>query len=641
MIFSLASVPLVLAVGGTIDYSRAALARSQMQDALDAAALAMSKTVRTLTSDQLNQQAVAYFNANFNAPGTKNITVTPVYTSTKTTLTLDGSLTVDTYFLPLIGIETIPINTTSTVTWGTTRLRVALVLDTTGSMDQSGKMTALKQATHNLLNQLESAAGIDGDVYVSIVPFVKDVNVGASQYAQSWIDWTDWDAANGNCSVSGSSSKSSCQSNGTCSNSYFNGNKTWCLWYGYSWTAGTWTPKSHSTWNGCITDRTQDYDTKNTAPTSTATNFPAEQYGSCPAQLTGLTYDWSALSTLVDSMSPNGNTNQAIGLAWGWQSLTQSPFTIPAYDPDYTYKRIIILLSDGMNTENRWSTSQSSIDVRQKLLCDTIKADTTDDITLYMVQVNTGSDPTSSVLQYCATDAAHFFLLTSADQIVTTFDEIGTALSSSGFRSRGGTGGVARGGEGRCPLRRSRETKDFGGRLLDRPRRVDLEVGCAAQQGLDCLDKRGHLATLLRRVAVALGRPCSQPASQDIEWGGKENDRIDHIKHIRHVLGAAADEKVLGLVVGKQLSDASFLPYPIFSVGRRHGVVRCCVDPMRPLRRVEVECAIATAVQFVDDRGFAGARHAGNQDTLHSSKSLATASAIQAASAKTIRPTGA
>jgi hypothetical protein len=45
------------------------------------------------------------------------------------------------------------------------------------------------------------------------------------------------------------------------------------------------------------------------------------------------------------------------------------------------------------------------------------------------VQVNTGSDPTSTLLQNCATDAGKFFLLTEANQIVTTFGQIGTALS--------------------------------------------------------------------------------------------------------------------------------------------------------------------------------------------------------------------
>ena len=49
-------------------------------------------------------------------------------------------------------------------------------------MASSDKMTALKTATHNLLDQLKDAASVNGDVYVSIIPFVKDVNVGSASY---------------------------------------------------------------------------------------------------------------------------------------------------------------------------------------------------------------------------------------------------------------------------------------------------------------------------------------------------------------------------------------------------------------------------------------------------------------------------
>jgi len=42
-------------------------------------------------------------------------------------------------------------------------------------------------------------------------------------------------------------------------------------------------------------------------------------------------------------------------------------------------------------------------------------------ITLYTVQVNTGGDPTSTLLQNCATDPGKFFLLTFASGIITTF----------------------------------------------------------------------------------------------------------------------------------------------------------------------------------------------------------------------------
>ena len=68
-----------------------------------------------------------------------------------------------------------------------------------------------------------------------------------------------------------------------------------------------------------------------------------------------LSYDWSALKTMIGTLQPTGNTNQGIGLAWGWLTLgTGAPFNAPAKDTaNYTYKEAIILLSDGLNTQNR------------------------------------------------------------------------------------------------------------------------------------------------------------------------------------------------------------------------------------------------------------------------------------------------
>jgi len=126
-------------------------------------------------------------------------------------------------------------------------------------------------------------------------------------------------------------------------------------------------------------------------------------------------------------MTAAGNTNQAIGLQMGWQSLTAAPFTVPTMDPNYQYKQVIILLTDGLNTQDRWYSWQSSIDTREEKTCANIKAA---GITLYTVQVNTGGDPTSTLLQNCASDTSKFFLLTSSTQIVGTFNQIGTALSN-------------------------------------------------------------------------------------------------------------------------------------------------------------------------------------------------------------------
>ena len=244
----------------------------------------------------------------------------------------------------------------------------------------------------------------DGDVYVSIVPFSKDVNVDPANYTASWIRWDLWEAVNGTCSNHSYTTQAACQQN----------NKTW-------------TPANHNTWNGCVTDRDQNFDTTNDVPLAGATLYPAEQYSYCPSSLIGLSYDWTALTDKVNAMQPNGNTDQAIGLQMGWQSLTAAPFTIPAMDPNYKYQQVIILLTDGLNTQDRWYTVQSQIDTRQQKTCDNIKAA---GITIYTVQVNTDGDPTSTLLQNCASNSSKFFLLTSSQEIVATFNQIGTALSN-------------------------------------------------------------------------------------------------------------------------------------------------------------------------------------------------------------------
>jgi len=130
----------------------------------------------------------------------------------------------------------------------------------------------------------------------------------------------------------------------------------------------------------------------------------------------------------INAMSPVGNTNQAIGLQLGWMSLVgEGPFTAPAMQSGYTYNQIIILLTDGLNTQDRWYSVQSQIDARQTLTCNNIKAA---GITLYTVQVSTDGTPVSPLLQQCASNSNDFFYLTSSNQIVTTFNQIGTNLSN-------------------------------------------------------------------------------------------------------------------------------------------------------------------------------------------------------------------
>ena len=160
-------------------------------------------------------------------------------------------------------------------------MRVAMALDNTGSMAEDGRMPAMQKAAKDLVDQLSKLAKHDGDSYISIVPFAKDVNFGVDAAGNSnankrWIDWSLWDTAHGS-----------------------------------------------------------------------------------------------------------------------WGKLRQS--------------------------------NAAQIDARQKILCDNAKAP--NHITIYTVQVNTGGDPTSAVLQYCASSSDKIFLVTSASQTVAAFSSIGTSLS--------------------------------------------------------------------------------------------------------------------------------------------------------------------------------------------------------------------
>jgi uncharacterized protein YegL len=366
----------------------------------------LSKTAATQTTAELQTSATTYFNALITSHDLLQPAVSVAYTTTGgSKIVLDATADVKTDFMNIFGYDKVTVKTTSTTEWGNTRLRVALVLDNTGSMAWDGKMDALKTAAQNLLTQLKSAATSPEDVYVSIVPFNKDVNLDRANVSQSWLRWDLWEAENGSCSYSYYHSQDKCES------------------HGYTWTAST----DHSTWNGCVTDRDQNYDTTNDAPLAGATLYPAEQYSSCPESTMGLSNDWTALGAKLTAMQPAGNTNQAIGLQVGWQTLTQSPFTVPTEDPNYKYSKVIILLTDGLNTQDRWYSWASQIDAREQTTCNNIKAA---GITIYTVQVNTGGDPTSTLLQSCASSSNKFFLLTSANQLVSTFNQIGTALTN-------------------------------------------------------------------------------------------------------------------------------------------------------------------------------------------------------------------
>jgi Flp pilus assembly protein TadG len=384
VLFAICILPIMGLVAAAIDYSAAARLQSKLQAALDAAAISASTHASGRTPAQVAADAQAFFAAQFQEPGIP----TPVLKVqiTNSTLQLTAELNMPTTFLPVVGIPQVPIGSSSKTAWGVTRLRVALALDNTGSMSSAGKMTALQTATLNLLTQLQANARNDGDVLVSIIPFAKVVNVGTRYRDATWIDW---DGA------------------------------TVCGWRTCS-----------VQWDGGIEDRNQSFDISNALPNSAASRFPSiatSNTGGTPVEMLPLSSNWTQLRARVSQMRPAGNTNQGIGLAWAWQALTPGiPMNAPPLDPQYSYKNVIILLSDGQNTESRFYSRAAQIDARQRLMCDAIKSA---GIMIYTIQINTGGDPLSTVLQACASNTDKFVYMTTAAQLDGTLRDIGGQLT--------------------------------------------------------------------------------------------------------------------------------------------------------------------------------------------------------------------
>jgi Flp pilus assembly protein TadG len=382
------------AVGAAIDYSRAVAVRTQMQAAVDAAAIMLAKEAANLTTTQLTEKAQTYFATNFKDPQGKKMVAIPTFTNEGGTnrIKLAASGSIDTTIFRIFGQNQMDLRTETEVVWGMRRLELALALDNTGSMLQSGKLAALKTAAHNLIDTLKATSKKKDDIRVAIVPFTTFVNVDAKKNKKaSWIDFSDWTEFESIGIEAGLSTE--------------------------------WVSKTGAKWTGCVNDRNQPYDVQDTAPTTADTRFQAVECVN-PVSLQQLTSKWKDLHDKIDEMKGDGTTNVTIGLAWAWHALsTGAPLkggSAPAKDLD----KVVILLTDGDNTENRWWTVSSAIDKRTEAACTNIKKE---GIKVYTVRVIEGNQ---TLLRNCASASNMYFEVAQASQLNAVFKSIADSLAT-------------------------------------------------------------------------------------------------------------------------------------------------------------------------------------------------------------------
>jgi Mg-chelatase subunit ChlD len=332
---------------------------------------------------QVSAKATSFFNAQFSRPEVTNVQANGVLSTPQQgsfILDVTASGTVPTTFTRLLGQQKLDISSSAQVKWGVKKLELALVLDNTGSMANHDKLVQLKAASHNLLTTLQNAAKQPGDVKVAIIPFDKIVNIGTGYAGQSWVDYSVHDI-------------------------------------------------QQAQWEGCVQDRDQPYDTQDTTPTTDLhTKFPAVQCSGLTTimPLTDIldTTGFTNLNSKIDAMAASGNTNVTIGLVWGWHALTANQPLTDGSEPAPDKDKVIVLLTDGDNTQNRWTKTGSSIDERTALACTNAKAA---NIKIYTVRVIDGD---ATLLRNCATKPSMYYNVNQASQLNSVFSSIAQNLAN-------------------------------------------------------------------------------------------------------------------------------------------------------------------------------------------------------------------
>jgi Flp pilus assembly protein TadG len=131
VIFAIAILPVLGFVGAAIDYSRASKVRTSTQAALDSTALMLSKDLAQglITPSEINTKAQAYFAGHFTSKAAKSVSVSATYTpgtsSTNEAIQINGSGSITTDFMRMVGFPNMNFNGTSTTTWGTSKLALS------------------------------------------------------------------------------------------------------------------------------------------------------------------------------------------------------------------------------------------------------------------------------------------------------------------------------------------------------------------------------------------------------------------------------------------------------------------------------------------------------------------------------------
>jgi Flp pilus assembly protein TadG len=187
-------VPLLLTVGLSVDYFNMSRVKTELQQAIDSAALAVASEGDGISQTRAEWIATKFMQENFQFPH-----LSPTVTISGTNVLVRAAAIVPINFGGLFGVPTVTVNADAATTIAYANYEIALALDTTGSM-AGGKLSAMKDAVNGLVDTMEAQNTRVGSLKFSVVPFSSKVNVG-SQFGPAYdfagnvtrqpADWLD------------------------------------------------------------------------------------------------------------------------------------------------------------------------------------------------------------------------------------------------------------------------------------------------------------------------------------------------------------------------------------------------------------------------------------------------------------------
>ena len=384
-----AIIPLTAVIGGGLDIARAHLAQSRLSQACDAAALAGRRAMSNEDIETAKPEANKFFNFNFPQGYMGTAAFTPTITKPDTgTVKVEAQTSVPTTLMRIFTKTSIPIKVDCDATQNFDNIDIVLVLDVTGSMDNSingeKKIVSLRKAVMALYDELASAQtqltaqGLR--LRYAIVPYSTNVNVGKLVQAvnPSYLaSQATYQSRTRTCDAQGNNCVNTFGPKLVNVTNYLTGaniNANTIVGGSDKWT----------TWNGCIEER-QTVNTITASSSAAYSNIPsgaldlnidkipdgnnntkwvpsfpkivyltnntnAGHY--CPVEAKRLNVMTKAqMQTYVDNLQPTGNTYHDIGMIWGARFVSRNGIFAgdnPSVYNDRPVNRYVIFMTDGI-----------------------------------------------------------------------------------------------------------------------------------------------------------------------------------------------------------------------------------------------------------------------------------------------------